>query len=72
LPTAFGDLSMSAHRTKALCAYNSPYPQPLDRGNRELADGKRPKSVTVDGKARGDFGEKGMRLQGVPELVSRW
>ena len=34
---------------------------------------KRPQSVTVDGKARGDFGDEGMRLQKpFRELVARW
>jgi hypothetical protein len=34
---------------------------------------KRPKSVTVDGKERGDFGEEGMRLQKpFRELVAQW
>ena len=74
LPTAFGELSMSAHQDESTLRIQlAPTLNPSTEVTVSWPTRKRPKSVTVDGKARGDFGEKGMRLQRpFRELVSRW
>ena len=74
LPTAFGELSMSAHQDESTLRIElAPTLNPSTEVTVSWPTRKRPKSVTVDGKARGDFGEKGMRLQRpFRELVSRW
>jgi hypothetical protein len=74
LPTAFGELSMSAHQDESTLRIQlAPTLNPSTEVTVSWPTRRRPKSVTVDGKARGDFGEKGMRLQRpFRELVSRW
>jgi hypothetical protein len=74
LPTAFGELSMSAQQDESTLRIQlAPTLNPSTEVAVSWPTRKRPKSVTVDGKARGDFGEKGMRLQKpFRELVSRW
>ena len=74
LPTAFGELSMSAQQDESTLRIQlAPTLNPSTEVTVSWPTRKRPKSVTVDGKARGDFGEKGMRLQRpFRELVSRW
>jgi hypothetical protein len=74
LPTAFGELSMSAQQDESTLRIGL---APTLNSSTEVAVSwptrKRPKSVTVDGKDRGDFGEEGMRLQKpFRELVARW
>jgi hypothetical protein len=74
LPTAFGELSLAARRDEDTLRITL---APTLNASTELAvswpSRKRPKSVTVDGKERGDFGEEGMRLQKpFRELVARW
>ena len=74
LPTAFGELSMSARQDESTLRITL---GPTLNASTELAvnwpSRTRPKSVTVDGKARGDFGEEGMRLQKpFRELVAQW
>ena len=74
LPTAFGELSMSAQQDESTLRIQlAPTLNPSTEVAVSWPTRKRPKSVTVDGKARSDFGEKGMRLQRpFRELVSRW
>ena len=74
LPTAFGELSMSAQQDESTLRIRlAPTLNPSTEVTVSWPTRRRPKSVTVDGKARGDFGEKGMRLQRpFRELVSRW
>ena len=74
LPTAFGELSMSARQDESTLRIAL---APTLNASTELGvswpSRKRPKSVTVDGKERGDFGEEGMRLQKpFRELVAQW
>jgi F5/8 type C domain len=74
LPTAFGELSMSAQQDEStLRIVLGPTLNPSAEVGVSWPMRKRPKSVTVDGKDRGDFGEEGMRLQKpFRELVARW
>jgi hypothetical protein len=74
LTTAFGELSMSARQDDSTLRITL---GPTLNASTELAvswpSRTRPKSVTVDGKERGDFGEEGMRLQKpFRELVAQW
>ena len=74
LPTAFGELSMSAQQDESTLRIGlAPTLNPSTEVGVSWPTRKRPKSVTVDGKDRGDFGEEGMRLQKpFRELVARW
>jgi hypothetical protein len=74
LPTAFGELSMSARQDESTLRIElAPTLTPLTELGVSWPTRKRPKSVTVDGKDRGDFGEEGMRLQKpFRELVAQW
>ena len=74
LPTAFGELSMSAQQDEStLRIVLGPTLNPSTGVGVSWPTRKRPKSVTVDGKDHGDFGEEGMRLQKpFRELVARW
>jgi hypothetical protein len=74
LPTAFGELSMSAQQEDSTLRIRlAPTLNPSTEVAVSWPTRKRPKSVTVDGKARGDFGDEGMRLQKpFRELLARW
>jgi|HubBroStandDraft_4_1064222.scaffolds.fasta_scaffold15945_2 hypothetical protein len=74
LPTAFGELSMSAQQDESTLRIRlAPTLNPSTEVGVSWPTRKRPQSVTVDGKDRGDFGEEGMRLQKpFRELVARW
>jgi hypothetical protein len=74
LPTAFGELSMSAQEdASTLRIVLAPTLNPSTEIGVAWPTRKRPQSVTVDGKARGDFGDEGMVLQKpFKELVARW
>jgi F5/8 type C domain len=74
LPTAYGELSMSARQDDSTLRVTL---APTLNASTELGvswpSRTRPKSVTVDGKERGDFGEEGMLLQKpFHELVAQW
>jgi len=74
LPTAFGELSMSARQDdNTLRVTLAPTLDAATELGVSWPLRKRPKSVTVDGKERGDFGEEGMLLQKpFHELVAQW
>jgi hypothetical protein len=74
LPTAFGELSMSAQQDEStLRIVLAPTLNSSTEVGVSWPTRQRPKSVTVDGKDRGDFGEEGMRLhKPFRELVARW
>jgi F5/8 type C domain len=74
LPTAFGELTMSAQLNDSnLRILLAPTLNPSTEVAVSWPTRKRPKSVMVDGKDRGDFGDEGMRLQKpFRELVARW
>ena len=74
LPTAFGELSMSAEQDDSILRIRlAPTLSPSAEVAVSWPTRKHPKSVTVDGKARGDFGDEGMRLQKpFRELVAQW
>ncbi len=74
MPTAFGELSMSAQQDDgSLRIKLSPTLNPLTEIRVSWPTRRRPKSVTVDGKDRGDFGDEGMQLQKpFRELVAHW
>ncbi len=74
LPTAFGELSMSAQQDESTLRIRlAPTLNPSTEVAVSWPTRKRPKSVTVDGKDSGNFGDEGMRPQKpFRELVARW
>jgi hypothetical protein len=74
LPTAFGELSMSAQQDESTLRITlAPTLNPSTEVAVSWPTRKRPRSVTIDGKDSGNFGDEGMRPQRpFRELVARW
>jgi hypothetical protein len=74
LATAFGTLSMSAQQDGTMLRVHlGPGLGPTTEVVVSWPTRQRPRSVTVDGKLRGDFGDEGMHLQRpFRDLVARW
>jgi F5/8 type C domain len=74
LPTAYGPLSMSAQQDDGtLRIHLGPTLSPTTEVAVSWPTRQRPRSVTVDGKPRSDFGDEGMRLQRpFRDLVAQW
>jgi hypothetical protein len=74
LPTAFGPLSMTAQQDdSALRIHLGPSLSPTTQVVISWPTRQRPRSVLVDGKARSDFGDEGMRLQRpFRDLIAQW
>jgi F5/8 type C domain len=74
LPTAFGPLSMTAQQDdSALRIHLGPSLSATTQVVISWPTRQRPRSVLVDGKARSDFGDEGMRLQRpFRDLVAQW
>ncbi len=74
LPTAFGLLSMTAQQDeRTLRVTLGPTLSPTTEVVVSWPARQRPKSVTVDGKAHGDFGDEGMHLlHPFRELEAQW
>ncbi len=74
LATAFGPLTMSAQQDDTtLRMHLGPALSPTTEVVVSWPTRQRPRSVTVDGKPRGDFGDEGMHLQRpFHDLVAQW